>query len=112
MNDFYMIENHPADSRVRIDESGTCQTLSARCGTGGGNVPLVMFVANRYAQYEEGLPTLRASGGDIGGGSEGLIVYESISDSNRGAVREQSSGELYRAGRVQQHAPGDRKDKP
>lgn len=68
MNDFYMIENHPADSRVRIDESGTCQTLSARCGTGGGNVPLVMFVANRYAQYEEGLPTLRASGGDIGGG--------------------------------------------
>lgn len=111
MNDFYMIENHPADSRVRIDESGTCQTLSARCGTGGGNVPLVMFVANRYAQYEEDLPTLRASGGDIGGGSEGLIVYESISDSDRGAVCKQPSGELYRAGCVQQHAAGD-KEKP
>ena len=111
MNDFYMIENHPADSRVRIDESGTCQTLSARCGTGGGNVPLVMFVANRYAQYEEGLPTLRASGGDIGGG-EGLIVYESISYSDRGTVRKQPSGELYRAGRVQQYAAGDGKDKP
>ena len=36
-----MIENHPADSRVT--ESGdVCQTLSARMGTGGGNVPLVM----------------------------------------------------------------------
>ena len=36
-----MIENHPADSRVKIDESGTCQTLTSRMGTGGGNVPLV-----------------------------------------------------------------------
>ena len=74
---------------------------------GGGNVPLVMFVANRYAQYEEGLPTLRASSGDIGGGSEGLIVYESISDNYGCAVREQPSWELHRAGRVQRHAAGD-----
>lgn len=37
-----LIENHPADSRVKISEDGVCQTLSARMGTGGGNVPLVM----------------------------------------------------------------------
>lgn len=36
------IENHPADSRVKLDESGVVQTLSGRMGTGGGNVPLVM----------------------------------------------------------------------
>lgn len=36
------IENHPADSRVKIDGSGTVQTLTERMGTGGGNVPLVM----------------------------------------------------------------------
>jgi len=36
------IENHPADSRVKIDDSGTVQTLTERMGTGGGNVPLVM----------------------------------------------------------------------
>jgi len=36
------IENHPADSRIKIDESGTVQTLTERMGTGGGNVPLVM----------------------------------------------------------------------
>ena len=36
------IENHPNDSRVNIDESGTIQTLTGRMGTGGGNVPMVM----------------------------------------------------------------------
>ena len=38
----YSIENHPADSRVDIDESGMVQTLTSRMGTGGGNVPMVM----------------------------------------------------------------------
>lgn len=36
------IENHPNDSRVNFDESGTVQTLTGRMGTGGGNVPMVM----------------------------------------------------------------------
>lgn len=36
-----MIENHPMDSRVTLS-GDVCQTLSARMGTGGGNVPLVM----------------------------------------------------------------------
>lgn len=36
------IENHPTDSRVKVDESGKIQTLTSRMGTGGGNVPLVM----------------------------------------------------------------------
>ena len=38
----YSVENHPADSRVEIDESGKVQTLTTRMGTGGGNVPMVM----------------------------------------------------------------------
>jgi len=37
-----VLENHPADSRVKICEDGTFQTLSSRMGTGGGNVPMVM----------------------------------------------------------------------
>lgn len=40
------IENHPSDSRVGIDDSGTIQTLTGRMGTGGGNVPLVMNGCN------------------------------------------------------------------
>jgi DNA (cytosine-5)-methyltransferase 1 len=46
-NDQYLfqplvVENHPADSRVNIDDSGKVQTLTSRMGTGGGNVPMVM----------------------------------------------------------------------
>lgn len=37
----YSVENHPADSRVRIRNDGTVQSLTERMGTGGGNVPMV-----------------------------------------------------------------------
>ncbi len=37
-----ILENHPADSRVKICKDGVFQTLSSRMGTGGGNVPMVM----------------------------------------------------------------------
>lgn len=36
------VENHPADSRVKISEDGKVQALTSRMGTGGGNVPMVM----------------------------------------------------------------------
>ena len=36
------LENHPANSRVKVDESGKIQTLTSRMGTGGNNVPLIM----------------------------------------------------------------------
>jgi len=34
------VENYPSDGRVKLDESGTVQTLTRRCGSGGNNVPL------------------------------------------------------------------------
>ena len=37
------IENHPNDSRVGVKEDGIVQALTSRCGTGGGNVPMVML---------------------------------------------------------------------
>ena len=36
------VENHPADSRVKLSDDGKIQTLTSRCGTGGGNVPMVL----------------------------------------------------------------------
>lgn len=36
------IENHPQDSRVKIREGGIVQTLNARMGMGGNNVPMVL----------------------------------------------------------------------
>jgi DNA (cytosine-5)-methyltransferase 1 len=38
------LENHPTDSRVKLSEDGTVQTLTSRMGTGGNNVPLVMKI--------------------------------------------------------------------
>lgn len=43
----YAIENHPCDSRVTMTDEGIVQTLNARMGTGGGNVPMVLIPDNR-----------------------------------------------------------------
>lgn len=66
------LENHPTDSRVKIAEDGMVQTLPARMGTGGGNVPLLM-----EAEVEEsGTPvTLKIRSGCEGGG-KGAIWQE------------------------------------
>lgn len=39
-----ILESHPIDGRIGIDESGSVQTLTARMGTGGMNVPLLLKV--------------------------------------------------------------------
>ena len=36
------VENHPQDSRVKINEDGVVQSLSGQMGTGGGKVPLIL----------------------------------------------------------------------
>ena len=59
----YSIENHPADSRVGIDESGMVQTLTSRMGTGGGNIPMVMETAIAYC-LQGGWATSQNSKGD------------------------------------------------
>ena len=38
------LENHPADSRVKVAGDGKVQSLISRMGTGGNNVPLVMKI--------------------------------------------------------------------
>lgn len=82
-----LIDNHPADSKVEIVKDDVCQTLSARMGTGGGNVPLLMEITNEcysqsgFADYKENnCVTLRASGGDLGGGSENLVISDKVSN--------------------------------
>lgn len=52
---FYVIENHPQDSRAKICEDDTFQTLSSRMGTGGNNVPMVVEdYADERIQSKEG----------------------------------------------------------
>ena len=59
----YSVENHPADSRVDIDESGKVQTLTSRMGTGGGNVPMVMecYSKSKRAQTDTDYETWKES---------------------------------------------------
>jgi DNA (cytosine-5)-methyltransferase 1 len=61
-------ENHPADSRVK-EMGETCQTVSARFGTGGGNVPLVQqpLAVDRYNQTvnEKTSQTIGSSASDV-----------------------------------------------
>lgn len=58
----YSIENHPADSRVSIDESGKVQTLTSRMGTGGGNVPMVMEPKPVYCLQGNGIDRADTAG--------------------------------------------------
>lgn len=38
----YAVENHPNDSRLKIKDKPISETLTSRCGTGGGNVPMTL----------------------------------------------------------------------
>ena len=58
----YSIENHPADSRVDIDDSGKVQTLTSRMGTGGGNVPMVLEYHPVYCLQGNGIDRADTAG--------------------------------------------------
>jgi DNA (cytosine-5)-methyltransferase 1 len=58
----YVVENHPADSRVNLDESGKVQTLTSRMGTGGGNVPMVMEGKPVYCLQGNGIDRADTAG--------------------------------------------------
>lgn len=42
--DKIVISYYPMDSRIGLATNGVFQTLNARMGTGGGNVPLVLEI--------------------------------------------------------------------
>ena len=71
------LENHPTDSRVKIAKDGKVQTLTSRCGTGGGNVPLVLDGVENSGKEVENSPavTLKIRSGCEGGG-KGAIWQE------------------------------------
>lgn len=43
---YVVLENYPADSRMKICEDGIVQSLSSWMGTGGNNTPMVMAIGN------------------------------------------------------------------
>lgn len=84
---FIMLENHPNDSRVKIDKSGTAQTLVSRMGTGGGNVPIIMIpsaIDCRNYKLSEGLSgTLQQNGNSLNAVNPILLaVFQGQASSN------------------------------
>lgn len=80
---YVVLENHPADSRVRISEDGIFQTLSCRMGTGGGNVPMVMKKQepillesnqNHATIQTEGVSTTLSASMGMGGGYVPMVT--------------------------------------
>ena len=63
--------SHACD--VIRDCGGVSPSLQARMGTGGNQVPLT-YAASGYGGFHVGIGTLRAQGGDYGGGSENLCA--------------------------------------
>ena len=54
MKRFYLIDQNQTDARYTMNETGVCQTITARCGTGGGHVPMVIISnAEAYLFYND-----------------------------------------------------------
>lgn len=95
----YAVENHAQDSRMSLRPDNTVQTLAGRMGTGGGNVPLVLVPCFGQASYDEYAPTeqavtLKATGGNYGGGIENLVLVPCKADvgiANGGAGKKAGS---------------------
>ncbi len=64
------LENHPADSRVKVTGDNTVQTLTSRMGTGGGNIPLLL---------DCGIPKALKIRSGCEGGGKGALIQEDMS---------------------------------
>ena len=51
---YIMIENRPADSRVKIKDDGICQSLTSRMGTGGGQCAVGALLHQIKKSAEQG----------------------------------------------------------
>ena len=77
-----VFDNHAQDARYS-ELKGVCPTVTARWGTGGGNTPIVVrqtFNEQSFSHYKESdkCSTLKAKAGNIGNGSECLIVEKVV----------------------------------
>ena len=102
-----------------------CALYSGECRYGGGEAYVVYPVGNEariivkaydiynFADTGNVGRTLSTSGGGLNEYIPVVVIEvgnENIPESDRGIVCEQPSGELHRSGRVQRHAPGNRKE--
>ena len=65
----YCVEHNTADARYNLNNTDIVQTLCHKMGTGGGNVPMIVFQQARYDDYRESekAATIKSSLGNYGG---------------------------------------------
>lgn len=73
---FLCIENHPNDSRVKIREDGVVQTLDARMGLGGGNVPMVAKAVNLNGEEVSNTIVSSLANANVGSTQDRLNIVE------------------------------------
>ena len=66
-----LIDQNQTDARYTMNKNGVCQTVTARFGTGGGHVPMVILIDGErrhdYGAFEDGIaPTVTAKYGTGG----------------------------------------------
>ena len=73
-----------ASARERVDPAEILFERKGVCGDsekgGSQRQDAAAFTLGSFAQYREGVGTLKAQGGDIGGGSETIVVEPSVYD--------------------------------
>ena len=99
-----LIDYYPQKSEANISDSGICQTLTAKMGTGGGNVPLLMETA--YCIQGNSIDRADTTGCNGAGWSEGVCytlntvdrpaVYAICSDSSNSMKSDNPNSGIYR----------------
>ena len=80
------------DDVIRPVKDGKIPTLTARMGTGGHNVHIAhIYGAKSFSEYEKGrVATLRAAGGNYGGGSENIALCVGNGQANNARLQEKA----------------------
>ena len=68
-----IVLNDQGGNSLNVESADIAPTLRAETH---GNLPVVCtYTATSFGQYAEGVGTLKASGGDLGGGSETIVAF-------------------------------------
>lgn len=96
-----------ASARERVDPAEILFERKGVCGDsekgGSQRQDAAAFTLGSFAQYREGVGTLKAQGGDIGGGSETIVVEPSVYDMTHAC-------DVIRESELSPHAAGSHGD--
>lgn len=98
-----LIDQNQTDARYTMNRDGICQTVTARFGTGGGHVPMVILIDERRHNYEavDVASTVTARYG-TGGGNTPIVIITGETD--EGLLRGKRSAASDEHGQRNEHA--------